>query len=427
DGAHGGRYGVLQSAGLLFFAFAGYARVATLGQEVRDPRRTIPRAVVLSLATVVGLYAVVAVPLLAVLGHARLAASAAPLADAVAAGSWTWAGPVVSVGAVAASAGALLALLTGVSRTGLAMARTGDLPAWLAAVHPVHRVPHRAELAVGTVVVVLVLTTDLRGAIGFSSFGVLVYYLVANLSALRQSAPHRRYPRALQALGAVGCVALVVTLPLASVVAGAAVLAVGVALRAVRARAGPRTPRGAPEPVHRERGEVRGGVVGDEVRGVVDPRELEAVGVAVRVGADAVHELLGRGQVAAAVDDEGRHGEPPRAVGATHHAQGLGHDHAARERSHRGADLGPGDRREVGVDGLGRHRAGRVPGREDPAQRRSPAVPDQGRQVLERRGEPRGEPEEPGRHGELHGGAHTLGVVVGELHRGDDAHVVGHE
>ncbi len=236
DGAHGGWYGVLQAAGLLFFAFAGYARVATLGEEVRDPRRTIPRAVLVSLGTVVVLYAVVAVTLLAVLGPARLAASAAPLADAVAAGSWAWAGPVVSVGAVAASAGALLALLTGVSRTGLAMARTGDLPGWFAAVHPVHRVPHRAELAVGAAVVLLVLTTDLRGAIGFSSFGVLVYYLVANLSALRQTAPHRLYPRVLPVLGALGCVALVVTLPVPSVVAGVVVLAVGVALRAVRVR-----------------------------------------------------------------------------------------------------------------------------------------------------------------------------------------------
>ena len=100
----------------------------------------------------------------------------------------------------------------------------------------VHRVPHRAELAVGAAVVLLVLTTDLRGAIGFSSFGVLVYYLVANLSALRQTAPHRLYPRVLPVLGALGCVALVVTLPVPSVVAGVVVLAVGVALRAVRVR-----------------------------------------------------------------------------------------------------------------------------------------------------------------------------------------------
>jgi APA family basic amino acid/polyamine antiporter len=231
DGAHGGWYGVLQSAGLLFFAFAGYARVATLGEEVRDPRRTIPRAILLALGVVVVLYGVVAATLLAVLGPDALARSAAPVSDAAAAGGWGWAPAVVAVGAVAASAGALLALLAGVSRTTLAMARAGDLPRWLGAVHPRFAVPHHAELVVGVVVVVLVLTTDLRGAIGFSSFGVLVYYLVANLSALRQTGGHRLYPRAAQVLGAVGCVALVLTLPLPAVAAGAGVLAVGVALR----------------------------------------------------------------------------------------------------------------------------------------------------------------------------------------------------
>lgn len=115
DGAHGGWYGILQSAGLLFFAFAGYARLATLGEEVRDPRRTIPRAILLALGIVVAVYAVVAVTLLATLGPDGLATSPAPLSDAVAAGPWAWAGPVVAVGAVAASAGALLALLAGVA------------------------------------------------------------------------------------------------------------------------------------------------------------------------------------------------------------------------------------------------------------------------------------------------------------------------
>jgi basic amino acid/polyamine antiporter, APA family len=235
-GAHGGWYGVLQSAGLLFFAFAGYARVATLGEEVRDPRRTIPRAILLALGIVVVVYAVVAVTLLAVLGPDRLAASTSPLADAVATGSWAWAEPVVAVGAAAASVGALLALLAGVSRTTLAMARTGDLPRWLAAVHPRFAVPHHAELLVGVAVVALVLTVDLRDAIGFSSFGVLVYYLVANLAALRQTGHDRRYPRWGQVLGAAGCVVLVATLPLSAVAGGAVVLGVGVVLRWWRVR-----------------------------------------------------------------------------------------------------------------------------------------------------------------------------------------------
>ncbi|TKR22531.1 APC family permease [Cellulomonas hominis] len=225
--------GVLGSAGLLFFAFAGYARIATMGEEVRDPARTIPRAIQLALGLAVLVYAAVAVTLLTVLGPNAVAGSAAPLADAAAATGRPWVGAVVRVGAVAASLGALLALVAGVSRTTLAMAREGDLPRPLAAVHARYRVPHRAEVALGGVVVVLVLTVDLRGAIGFSSFGVLLYYLVANLAALTQDRAHRRFPRALQVLGALGCVALAATLPPASVLGGAGVVAAGVAWRAV--------------------------------------------------------------------------------------------------------------------------------------------------------------------------------------------------
>ncbi len=231
--AHGW-YGVLQSAGLLFFAFAGYARIATMGEEVRDPARTIPRAIVLAFTAVVVLYGVVAVVLLGVLGADGLAASSAPVADAVGASGWSWAGPVVRVGAAAASLGALLALIAGVGRTTLAMAREGDVPRWLAAVHPRFLVPHRAELVLAVVVSVLVLLTDLRGAIAFSSFGVLLYYAIANLAALTQPREQRRYPRGLQVVGLVGCVGLVVTLPVWGVVAGVVVVVIGVAIRMLR-------------------------------------------------------------------------------------------------------------------------------------------------------------------------------------------------
>ena len=101
-----------------------------------------------------------------------------------------------------------------------------------------HRVPARAELAVGAVVCLLVLTTDLRGAIGFSSFGVLVYYAVANAAAYTQSREHRRWPRALNVAGLAGCVTLVVTLPLSAVLVGSGVLAAGLVARAAERQAG---------------------------------------------------------------------------------------------------------------------------------------------------------------------------------------------
>jgi APA family basic amino acid/polyamine antiporter len=234
----GGWYGLLQSAGLLFFAFAGYARIATMGEEVRDPERTIPRAIQIALGLTVVVYAVIAVTILSVLGAGGVAATASPLAAAVDAGTWDWAAPIVRIGGAAAALGALLALVAGVGRTSLAMARENDLPRWLAAVHPDHRVPHHAEIALAVAVSVLVLTVGLRGAIGFSSFGVLLYYLIANLAAYTQEGRHRRFPRALQILGAGGCAVLVVTLPVTSVLTGLAVFAVGIGYRLWRLRAG---------------------------------------------------------------------------------------------------------------------------------------------------------------------------------------------
>ncbi|HEY7525955.1 MAG TPA: APC family permease [Candidatus Limnocylindria bacterium] len=231
-----GAYGVLQSAGLLFFAFAGYARIATLGEEVRDPSRTIPRAIPLALGITVAIYFAVGLAALAAAGPANLAASSRPLATAVEAAGAPWALPVVQAGAAVASLGALLALIAGVGRTSLAMARNGDLPGWLASVHPRHRVPDHAELAVGVAVGVLVLASDLRGAIGFSSFGVLVYYAIANAAAFTQRPAQRRWPRALNAAGLAGCLTLVITLPFQAVLAGVLMFGIGLAGRGIVGR-----------------------------------------------------------------------------------------------------------------------------------------------------------------------------------------------
>ncbi|GAA1056131.1 putative transporter [Agromyces luteolus] len=229
-----GVYGVLQAAALIFFAFAGYARIATLGEEVREPRRTIPRAIGAAFAIVVVVYALVGTAAVGALGTDALAASVAPLVDVVAVAGWLWAEPVVRIAAGVAALGSLLALVAGVGRTSLAMARDGELPRPLTAVHPRFGVPHVAEIATGVAVIVLLLAADLRGAIGFSSFGVLLYYLVANASAITQPASERLVPRWLSWFGAIGCVVLVVTLPVASIVAGAAVFAVGAAVRGIR-------------------------------------------------------------------------------------------------------------------------------------------------------------------------------------------------
>ncbi|MEO1061383.1 MAG: APC family permease [Actinomycetota bacterium] len=228
---------VLQAAGFLFFAFAGYARIATLGEEVKEPERTIPRAVPRALFAVLAVYLVVGVTTLATVPTDVLAATDAPLRPVVEAGQLDGLAGVVRVGAGIAALGVLLNLIPGVSRTTLAMARRAELPTWLSRVDTERSLPLRAELTVAAVVVVLTATLDLRGAIGGSGVAILTYYAVTNAAALRLSADERRWPPAVAIVGLIGCVVLALALPLEAVLVGGCVLAVGVAARLVTERA----------------------------------------------------------------------------------------------------------------------------------------------------------------------------------------------
>ena len=229
-------YGLLQGAAILFFAFAGYARIATLGEEVRDPARTIRLAVPIALGAALLVYAAVIFSSLLAVGPAAIASSPAPLETVVSAGSFDWFEPVVTVGAAIATLGVLLSMIAGVSRTSLAMARRHDLPPYLAAVHPTYRVPHHADLAIAAVVCAIVLLTDLRGAIAFSAFTILLYYAIANASALTLTPGERSRPRWIFGLGLAGCLVLAATLPAGAIATGAAVLAAGVIARLLSGR-----------------------------------------------------------------------------------------------------------------------------------------------------------------------------------------------
>lgn len=233
-----GPAGVLTAAGFLFFAFAGYARIATLGEEVVEPERTIPRAIPIALGITMVLYALVAVALLRSRGAEVIATDQAPLASAVAATGLAWAEPVVRVTATLAAFGSLLGMLLGVSRTGLAMARDRNLPPGLAAVHPRHRVPHRAELAAAAVVIVLLLIGELATAISFSSICVLTYYAIANASA-RTLPAGTVVHRVLPVVGFAGCVVIAVFQPLTTLLTATAVLVIGAVIYALRHPHGP--------------------------------------------------------------------------------------------------------------------------------------------------------------------------------------------
>ncbi|MFP5360863.1 MAG: APC family permease [Actinomycetes bacterium] len=227
--------GVLGAAALVFFAFAGYARIATLGEEVVRPAVTIPRAIATALGTVLGMYLALALALPAALGE-RLATSGAPVADAVA-GSWLPA-PLVTAAAVAAAFGSLLALTAGLGRTAMAMAREGDLPGVLSRTSG--GVPVLAEGLACVAAVGLAWRGDLTLAIAMSSFAVLLYYAVAGTAAFRAAGAGRvagwRMPRPLSAVGVAVCVALMASLPGVAVASAAALLVVAAAVRAIAAR-----------------------------------------------------------------------------------------------------------------------------------------------------------------------------------------------
>lgn len=224
-----GPLGVLTAAALLFFAFAGYARIATLGEEVRDPQRTLRLAIPIALAITLAVYLLTAVAALYALGVSGLAASPAPLADVVARSGAGWLTPAVRAGAAVAMASVLLTVLVGVSRTTLAMARRGDLPAVLATIGR-RETPWRADMAAGAVAAIIAVLAGPVAAIALSACCVLLYYAVTNASALRLPADSRRWPMWTAWLGLASCLVLAASLPWQRVLTTAVVVAAGTAL-----------------------------------------------------------------------------------------------------------------------------------------------------------------------------------------------------
>lgn len=232
-GAIVGAEDVLAAAALLFFAFAGYARIATLGEEVRDPVRTIPRAVPIALGLVFVLYLAVGGTVLLVLGAGGTADSSRPIIAVVEAVGADWLVPVTIIGAAIAALAALLALVAGISRTAFAMAHENDLPSPLSAVHPTRKIPHVAEAVVGIAVVVAVLSGGLVAVLSFSAFSVLLYYAITNAAALRLRPHERRWPRWLAWAGLASCLLLAASLPWRTIALGVAALAIAMLARAV--------------------------------------------------------------------------------------------------------------------------------------------------------------------------------------------------
>ena len=220
---------------LMFVAYTGYGRIATLGEEVRDPARTIPRAIIATLVVSAVLYLSVAATAVAVVGADAFAAAtaqgAAPLETIARGFRQSWVAPVLAFGAVTAMIGVVLNLLLGLSRVVLAMAREGDLPRPLA--HIDGESPRRAVWLVGAIIIGLALIGDVKTTWTFSAFTVLIYYGFTNLAALRLPPADRRFPRWISVAGLLCCFGLAFFVPWPVWVAGLGILAVGFGLRAV--------------------------------------------------------------------------------------------------------------------------------------------------------------------------------------------------
>ena len=225
----GGTAGFLEATALMFVAYTGYGRIATLGEEVRDPRRTIPIAVVTTLVVAMVVYVLVAMAGIAIVGSDGLSkavgSGSAPLQTASEAAGLPIVAVVVGVGAVAAMVGVLLNLVLGLSRVLLAMGRRRELPPSLAELDATGRAPARAVVVSAVIVAAIVLVGDVRATWEFSAFTVLVYYALTNAAALRLA--EHRFPRWVSWAGLAACAFLAVWVDPRAWAAGLGIIALG--------------------------------------------------------------------------------------------------------------------------------------------------------------------------------------------------------
>ena len=212
--APNGFSGVLEGSSLIFFAYAGFARIAIMAEEVKDPRHTIPRSLFLSLGISMVIYLLVSFVGIGLVGYIDLSSSGSPLAVAIHVTGSNYAVFLVSVGAMVATASVLLTTILGVSRVTFAMARENDLPSLLSKIHSKYKTPYLAIWISGALMIVAAVFSDLNQVIAISNFASLLYYSIANVAALRLSGKIRRYPSLVPAVGLLSCLGLLVFLKL---------------------------------------------------------------------------------------------------------------------------------------------------------------------------------------------------------------------
>ncbi|WP_223883433.1 APC family permease [Arenibacter lacus] len=223
--------GIAESAAILFFAFTGYARIATLAEEVGQPKKTIPKAIIITIVTAICLYIVISLVAIGVIGTEQMASSTSPLQLVANSLSTPAISLVVTLGAATAMLGVLLSQILGISRMLLAMGRRADIPPVFQSIHTRYQVPHFGVLVTGLIILLFTLFGSFPFIVRAATFSILLYYSITNIAALKQPKKDKLYGTFIPIGGLIGCLLMAVSLPLNVLISGIGLLIVGFAMR----------------------------------------------------------------------------------------------------------------------------------------------------------------------------------------------------
>ncbi len=225
--------GIAEAAALLFFAFTGYARIATLAEEVVEPKKTIPKAIIITIITAIILYTAISIIAIGVIGTEKMANSTSPLQLVADALTTPGISIIITIGASTAMLGVLLSQILGISRMMLAMGRRNDLPPIFQKIHSHYRVPHIGILLTGIIILLLTLFGTFEYIVRAATFTILLYYSITNIAAIKQPKTERMYGRFIPIFGLIGCLIMSVSLPLNVIISGIGLLIGGFTIRFV--------------------------------------------------------------------------------------------------------------------------------------------------------------------------------------------------
>lgn len=225
--------GIAEATALLFFAFTGYARIATLAEEVKEPEKTIPRAVIITIVTAIILYVLISVVAIGVIGAEAMAATKSPLQQVASSLSNPFVSSVITLGASTAMLGVLLSQILGISRMMLAMGRRKDLPVFFEKIHAKNKVPHVGIFITGAIIILLTVLGSFEFIVRSASFTILLYYSITNIAALKQPLNEQRFGKAVPVLGLIGCLVMAASLPYQIIISGLIILFIGNLLKLV--------------------------------------------------------------------------------------------------------------------------------------------------------------------------------------------------